>query len=188
MSFLKQCTEQGLIDEAAFHKLSTFADLILEWNSRINLTGFKTREPMEEILLGEPIHALRYLRLDSEDLLDFGSGAGVPGFVWLICRPRLSLTSVESRQKKVAFQKEVARTLGLAPQIVAGRFPEAVAGRQFDVVATRAIRFSPAVWNDAAALVRPGGCLVRFTPAQERSPDWTSFPLDARSALAVRQF
>ena len=187
MSFLKHCKEQGLIDLTAFDKLSLFADLILQWNPRINLTGFKTREPLEEVLLGEAILALPHLGLTGEQILDFGSGAGIPGLVWAICRPAIALTSLESRHKKVAFQKEAARVLSLQAEILAGRFPEQVAMRQFDVIVSRAIRFSPSLWNEAEMLLRAGGRLVRFMKAQEPPPGWATFSLSSRAALAVRK-
>ena len=63
MSFLKTLQAQGLIDEKSRQKLSSFADLLLEWNQRINLAGFRSRLEMEEILIGESILSLLFLQL-----------------------------------------------------------------------------------------------------------------------------
>src|SRR5437660_8094155 len=84
-------------------KLDRFVDLLLEWNARINLTGFKTRQEIEDRLLEDTVGALNVLDLAGKSVLDFGSGAGIPGLVWAICNPSIRITSVEIRQKKVAF-------------------------------------------------------------------------------------
>jgi 16S rRNA (guanine527-N7)-methyltransferase len=186
MTFLLQWSRQGLISAEAAEKLSAFVDLILEWNPRINLTGFKTRERIEEFLIGEGVQALPHLGLSGLQVLDFGSGAGVPGLVWSMCIPDVSVTSVEIRQKKAAFQKEVVRTLRLNAEVIAGRFPEAVSGRLFDVIVTRAIRFSASLWNDAEALLLPGGKFVRFVAHGLQESGWTQIPISGRSALLIR--
>src|SRR5262245_31411036 len=162
MNFLKTLQAQGLIDDTAYQNLQVFVSLILEWNSKINLTGFKIREEIEEILIGEAVFALKAVPVAGRSILDFGSGAGIPGLVWTLCNPTSKVTSVESRQKKVAFQKEVLRETQRVAEVIWGRFPEAVGGRHFDVVVTRAIRFSPALWLDAQKLLNPGGIMVRF--------------------------
>ena len=114
LSFLKTLQAQGLIDEESRQKLSSFTDLLLEWNQRINLTGFRSRHEIEEILIGESILAsYAFLEISGKTILDFGSGAGIPGLVWALSDPTVLLTSVESTQKKVAFQKEVLRQTGI---------------------------------------------------------------------------
>src|SRR5262249_21636393 len=132
---LQHWKAQGRIDSAAFEKLSSFVNLLLEWNSRINLTGFRTASEIEDILIEPCIAALEALQFPGKSVLDFGSGAGIPGLVWAACLPDLSVTSLEIRQKKAAFQKEVLRKSGIHAEVIAGRFPDAVGDRKFDVIA-----------------------------------------------------
>ena len=47
-------------------------------------------------------------------LADIGSGAGLPGIVLAIARPAWSITSVETVDKKAAFQRQAKIELGLA--------------------------------------------------------------------------
>ena len=185
MPSLSLYKEQGLISEEEFQQLCRFADLILEWNPRINLTGFKSRERVEEMLLGESILAGRAMPRRFGAVLDFGSGAGIPGLVWAITERSLQVTSLEIRQKKVAFQKEVVRSLGVKVEILLGRFPEAVLGRRFDIITSRAIRFSPALWTAGRRLLKPGGSLVRFAASNTREEGWKSIPISARTALLI---
>jgi 16S rRNA (guanine527-N7)-methyltransferase len=188
MNYLETLSAEGLIDKAALRKLSLFVDLILQWNDRINLTGFKTRPQIEEILVGEAVLALSHLSLADKDVLDFGSGAGIPALVWSICEGAAKITSLESRQKKVAFQKEVAREIGLNVQIVSGRFPESVQGRSYDVIATRAVRFSPDLWNEGKKLLRSAGRLIRFSSSNAASEEgWSNIRLSDRAQLLVFQ-
>ena len=186
MSFLQQCRQQNLISGPALDKLILFADLILEWNPRINLTGFKSRNLVEELLLGEAVLALARLSPSGKRILDFGSGAGIPGLVWAICEPEMHLTSVEVRAKKVAFQKEVVRSTGLKAQILVGRFPQAVRGRSFDLIVSRAIRFDPSLWREAEMLLSEDGMLVRFAAAGAAEPEWNCIPISTRSSLLIR--
>lgn len=178
--------EAGISPDAA-SKLSLFVDLILEWNARINLTGLRTRTEIEERLIGESVAALRALPVSGKTVLDFGSGAGIPGLVWAACDDSARITSLEIRQKKVAFQKEVLRTAGIDAEVVQGHFPEAVTGRQFDVIVTRAIRFSPSLWTAAEALLAPGGCLVRFGTPRQEEPGWSVLPISPGTTLLIRK-
>jgi 16S rRNA (guanine(527)-N(7))-methyltransferase RsmG len=177
--------EQGLISQSALTKLILFTDLILQWNPRINLTGFKTRELVEEILMGEAILAIPHLALEGKRVLDFGSGAGIPGIIWAICVPQMTLTSVEVRYKKIAFQKEVARETGVEAEFILGRFPDTVAGRVFDLIVSRAIRLSPALWDQAKGFLTQGGRMVRFVAAANQEDSGVRFALSTRSSLLV---
>jgi 16S rRNA (guanine527-N7)-methyltransferase len=188
MNYLETLSAQGLIKSEVFQKLSLFIDLILLWNDRINLTGLKSRPQLEEVLVGEAVLALPYLTISSRDVLDFGSGAGIPGLVWAICDPTARIVSLESRQKKIAFQKEVVREACLKAEIICGRFPEAVHDRSFDVIASRAIRFSPMLWDDALKMLRPDGRLVRFvTPNAEVEPSWRAVSISDRARLLISE-
>lgn len=181
-----QLRSQGLLTEIAQSKLSSFVDLILEWNARINLTGYKDRDALEELLIGESVLALTGAKIAGKRILDFGSGAGIPGLVWAICEPAASIVSVEVRQKKIAFQKEAVRTLEVSAEIKRGTFPEAVESESFDIVVSRAIRFSPSLWKEAEAMLNPGGSLIRFVRLQAPPEEgWKRIPISKNSALMV---
>jgi 16S rRNA (guanine527-N7)-methyltransferase len=187
-SWLDRWKDQGIVSDSAAAKLGRFADLIVLWNPRINLTGYKRQAEVEELLLGESIAALSAVRLEAGcRVLDFGSGAGVPGLVWAICVPEARVTSLESRQKKVNFQKEVLRELQVSAEVVHGRFPEAVAGREYDLVASRAIRFDPSLWGKGQALLAPKGRFVRFASAPAPQPEagWTATRVSDRTTVLI---
>jgi 16S rRNA (guanine527-N7)-methyltransferase len=186
MALLKQWSSEGLLSPAAFENLTRFVDLLAEWNQRINLTGLGSREEMESLLIGESILAARAFPMSGKRVLDFGSGAGIPGLVWAIYDPSIELTSVEIREKKVAFQKEVIRTIGLDAEVMKGIFPQVVKGRQFDVIATRAIRFSSKLWAQAVPLVALGGSFIHFANSNSVIEGWRTIPISDRSALLLQ--
>ncbi len=58
MGLLKQWSSEGKLSPDLLRKFTLYLDLLVEWNSRINLTGLRSREKMEEILIGESLLAL----------------------------------------------------------------------------------------------------------------------------------
>jgi 16S rRNA (guanine527-N7)-methyltransferase len=182
---LKQWSSEGLLPQATSEKLTQFLDLLVGWNERINLTGLQSREEMENLLIGESVLAARAFPMSGKRVLDFGSGAGIPGLVWTIYDPSIKLTSVEIREKKVAFQKEVIRTLGVDAEVLKGNFPDVVWDRQFDVIATRAVRFSSKLWAQTAQLLVPGGSFVQFTKPNVEEEGWGSLPVSDRTSLLI---
>lgn len=102
-------------------QISTYIDLLLRWNSRINLTAIRDPETIVTRHFGESFFLARHLfpgRVDqtqacSQLVLDLGSGAGFPGIPVKIWAPQIQLVLVESNHKKAAFLREAARALTL---------------------------------------------------------------------------
>jgi len=101
-----------LIDEDRMGKFSVFMQELSKWNRKINLTAIKgEREIIVKHLL-DSLTILAHVNLDGR-LLDIGSGAGFPSIPLSIMKPDLAIVSVDAVQKKILFQKHVARTLKL---------------------------------------------------------------------------
>ena len=130
-------------------QLAVYLDLILKWNSKLNLTAIRTPEEIVRRHFGESLFAGIHLG-ECSTLLDFGSGAGFPGLPVQILRPDVTVTLAESQGKKAAFLREAVRTLGLATEVYAGRVEAMPAKRRFDTVALRAVD------NMEAAVVEAG--------------------------------
>jgi 16S rRNA (guanine527-N7)-methyltransferase len=75
---------------------------------------------------------------DIADLLDYGSGAGLPGIPIAICRPEIRVTLAEAHGKKASFLREALRVLSLEGEVYDGRV-ETMPERRFDAVAMRAV-------------------------------------------------
>lgn len=106
--------------------LLDYQDLIGKWTKVYNLTAVRdpaemlTHHLLDSLAAVPPLQ--KYLLngglLNREGggttLLDVGSGAGLPGVVFAICCPTLSVTCVDTVGKKAAFIKQAALSLGLA--------------------------------------------------------------------------
>jgi 16S rRNA G527 N7-methylase RsmG len=133
-------------------------------------------------------------------LADLGSGAGFPGLPIKLWAPTLHVTLIESTQKKVAFLRELLRTLKSTGIDVFPARAEALVnedlGRQFDVVTLRAVERFANILPVAAALTAPAGRLALLivedqaaaVPAQLPAFTWDTplrVPASARRVLLV---
>jgi 16S rRNA (guanine527-N7)-methyltransferase len=105
------------LSEKSLNQLEQYVDLLILWNKKINLTAIREREAMIvkhllDSLVVLNIESLTKLKgFTSGNVMDFGSGAGIPGIFLAICRPELNLVSIDKVKKKIAFQHQVVRQL-----------------------------------------------------------------------------
>ena len=127
--------------------LSTYKKTLLTWNERINLIGPEAREHLDDHI-AEAIAAAEILRPEGE-VLDFGSGGGLPAIPMAIVSPKARFHLVESDQKKWAFLKHVVRECGLRAMVYGDRLARALTQLppelRFHLVTSRAVG-SPAEW------------------------------------------
>jgi 16S rRNA (guanine(527)-N(7))-methyltransferase RsmG len=93
-------------------------------------------------------------------LADLGSGAGFPGIPIKLWAPDISLTLIESNQKKSVFLREVSRALTLTDIDIQNTRAEDLRAASFDVVTLRAVEKFQTILPTAASLVGPHGRLV----------------------------
>jgi 16S rRNA (guanine527-N7)-methyltransferase len=146
------------LDETRICSISTYIDLLLKWNARINLTAI--REPSEIVQrhFGESLFAAKSL-LDQKLLhtaIDLGSGAGFPGVPFALLAPDVQVTLIESQQKKATFLKELVRALGLSNVKVFGDRAEGYSGTA-DLVMLRAVEKFEQALRMAVRLTDEGG-------------------------------
>jgi 16S rRNA (guanine527-N7)-methyltransferase len=151
------------LDEETDGRFESYRSLFFRWRRRLNLSGIRDDE--EEHILSrhvvECIAVARALPPAIMTLLDFGSGAGLPGIPIALCRPELTVTLAESQGKKAAFLQEAVRVLGIKAKVHGGR---AEALREtFDCVILRAVDKMPKAVAHATRLVAPEGWLALMT-------------------------
>ena len=109
---LAGAAEMGVaLNEAQAGKLLDYLDLLQKWNKAYNLTAVRERPAMLTQHLLDSLSIVPHL--PSGDLLDVGSGGGLPGIPLAILQPERSITLIDTVGKKVAFLKQAAMTLGL---------------------------------------------------------------------------
>jgi 16S rRNA (guanine527-N7)-methyltransferase len=149
----------------AISRLSEYISLILRWNTWVNLTAIRDEDGIISRHIIESIRVIYNLPRDVSTLLDFGSGAGVPGIPIAICRPDIIVTLAESQNKKAAFLMEAVRVLDLNAKVHSGRAEELKS--QFDCVTLRAVEKMATAVSSAAGLVAPDGWLALMTTAAD---------------------
>lgn len=126
----------------AADRLAAYLALLGKWNKVYNLTAIRDPQEMVTHHLLDSLAVLQTLEKSAlaerhYSLADIGSGAGLPGIVLAIACPDWSITSVETVEKKAAFQRQAQIELGLKNFTVQGARVEEMSGR-FDAVIARA--------------------------------------------------
>ncbi len=156
--------ELGLsLNERQIEQFTLYQNLLLDWNERINLTGAQsTREIQVRHFTDSLTCALVTGDLNSQSLIDVGSGAGLPGLPLKILFPQMMLVLLESVGKKGAFLQQVISELGLKDVTVISDRAESVAHdadhrQQYDWAVARAVAHLSPLLEYLLPYCRPGG-------------------------------
>jgi 16S rRNA (guanine527-N7)-methyltransferase len=161
-------------------QISAYAELLIAWTRKISLTSL--RDPIEilKVHFGESLFAAHLLQLEEGRLADVGSGAGFPGLVLKVARPRLHLTLIEANSKKATFLSEVVRKLGIdGVRVFCGRmetYPEREG--QFDFITSRAVGHFEKLLHWASTMLSTRGTVVLWAGDSgiqkvRREPGWS---------------
>ena len=142
-----------------------YINILLRWNSRINLTAVRDPEEIVRRHFGESLFTARYLFPKVEEqgptrIIDVGSGAGFPGIPIKLWFRGAQVTLIEANNKKVAFLREVIRSITLMDIDVFSGRAEDYKGKLGDLITLRAVEKFDAVLPIAAELVAPDGRLA----------------------------
>ncbi len=96
-------------------------------------------------------------------VIDVGSGAGLPGLVWAVCRPDLQITTLEPQERRVGFLRECVASLGLTNvDVRRGRAQDMKGVLSAEVVTARAVAPLGRLATWTAPLLKAGGQLIAF--------------------------
>jgi 16S rRNA (guanine527-N7)-methyltransferase len=162
-------------------QLEAYCRLLWEWNTKLNLTRhtdfdrFASRDIVDSLALARPLKT-------GEEVLDIGSGGGVPGMVLAIVRPDLSISLSESIGKKSQALHAMVESLQLPVAVHACRAEAVLEEFRFDSIVARAVGsldkmlnwFHPH-WSSIGRLLAVKG------------PRWTAEVADVRQQRYTRQ-
>lgn len=146
------------LSEEVENRLLAYLALLTKWNRAYNLTAIRDEGEMVTHHLLDSLSLLPYLD-GVHTLADIGSGAGLPGIPLAIVRPDLAIISVETVQKKAAFQQQARIELKLENFTVHCGRVERFEG-QFEAVTSRAFAELADFARLAGHLVAEGGRLL----------------------------
>lgn len=163
-NLLLRCSEElGLnLDANALRCFCVFADELKKWNRKMNLTAIRDDRDIVIKHFADSLTLIGFLR-ESGTLLDVGSGGGFPAIPLKIMLPRLSVVSVDAVEKKILFQRHVARLLRFSDfTALHARGEELVTdyAAGFDWVVSRAFSDLPRFASLAIPLVGASGRII----------------------------
>lgn len=160
------------LEASVLERLEWLGSELLRWNRTHNLTAITAPDEVREKHLVDSLTLLPLLG-PAGRLLDLGSGAGFPALPVKIARPGLDVVSIDAVGKKIAFQRHVARTLGLERFAAIHGRAETLAGALpgeagFDVVTARALGSLAMLAGLAAPCLAAGGRLIAMKGGEGR--------------------
>ncbi len=127
------------VTEEKLAKLNKFYKLLVEWNSKINLTRIIEEQDVYLKHFYDSLTITKVIDLNKvETLCDVGTGAGFPGIVLKIFYPNLKVTLIDSLEKRIKYLNDVIEKLNLENIKAIHSRGEAYQG-SFDIVTSRAV-------------------------------------------------
>ena len=137
-----------------------FADILIETNKTFNLTAVKDDDGVILKHFADSLIVADYIP-EGAKIIDVGCGGGFPTFPLAIARPDLSITALDSTEKKINFVRATAEKLGLSNiNAISGRAEELSQGEMresFDLATARAVAALPILTELCMPFVRVGG-------------------------------
>jgi len=131
------------VDDLAISRLKRYAEILLEWNTRLNLVSAGSLGDLWHRHIFDSAQLAELIPEQSRTLIDIGSGAGFPALVvaaLLQSRGGFHVTMIESIEKKCAFLRAAADTMELGSRVTIQRSrAEDLTGMVADVVTARAV-------------------------------------------------
>lgn len=184
MDQMRPILEAGLgqlgLDTGAVPALSEYARLLLETNQVMNLTAITDPKDVATLHFLDCASLLPLADFSGKTVADVGSGAGFPGLPLKIAQPDISLTLLDSLDKRVRFLGDVCAATGLTDvTCLHTRAEEAPELRgQFDAAVSRAVARLYLLCELCLPFVRTGGVFLAM-----KGPDCAEELDEARSAI-----
>ena len=156
------CTSQQL------EKLLTYLELLERWNKAYNLTAIRDPIQMVRLHLLDSLAIHPYIQAGRE-IIDVGTGPGLPGIPLAILNPNINFTLLDSNGKKTRFLFQAISDLSLEnTREVNQRVENYQSQKPYDIVLSRAFSAISDMLNQCDHLVSDTGC---FLAMKGKKPD-----------------
>lgn len=156
------------LSEGQQRKLTDYINLLQKWNRTYNLTAIREPQRMVSHHILDSLVLAQFLEDEQRNIVDVGSGAGLPGIPLSILFPRKNFTLLDSNGKKTRFMMQAGIELDLQNcQVKNCRVESFHSERPFDVAVSRAFSSIEDFVNGAVHLLGPSG---RFYAMKGKDP------------------
>tara|TARA_B110000503_G_scaffold31186_1_gene50362 strand:+ start:18903 stop:19532 length:630 start_codon:yes stop_codon:yes gene_type:complete len=176
-SKLKSLLEAGMVElclpveNQQINLLLDYLEILKKWNEAYNLTAIRNPEDMVVIHLLDSLSIAPFIK--GKNILDVGTGAGLPGIPLAILYPEHRFTLLDSNGKKIRFLFQVKNQLGLKNvNEVQGRAEKYQTETPFNSITSRAFSSLTDMVEKTKHLLGSGGRLYAMKgqlPDQELS-------------------
>ena len=141
-----------------------FNDLVMKWNTKINLVSRKKTNIYD--LIEDNKLFIDYIDFkEGLEVLDLGTGAGLPGVVIKLHHPEINVTLVDSIKKKADALRDIVFKLGLEGTDVVNARAEDIGKHpnfkgRFDYIVARSVSTLDNLVKWSKNLVKSGGKLI----------------------------
>lgn len=160
------------LTEEQYKKFNVYAENLIEWNNKINLTAITDSYGITVKHLLDSVFPLKLFKIkEKAKIIDVGTGAGFPGIPVKIMRNDINLTLLDSLNKRVNFLKDTSDKLGIQADCIHCRAEDA--GRnselreKFDVACARAVANLPVLCEYCMPFVKTGGYFIALKGPNE---------------------
>ena len=159
------------VDEDAFSRLDTFAEMLIETNKSFNLTAIKEPDDVTVKHFADCLSIFKYVDIpENAKIIDVGTGAGFPGLVLKLYRPDIQMTFLDSTKKRLGFIENVLNECGIKGDILHMRAEEAAQlskyREKYDFATARAVAALPVLSEYCLPFVKVGGSFVSMKSAE----------------------
>lgn len=151
------------ITDEKINQLKLYMDFLIEYNSHTNLTAISNEQDVYLKHFYDSLTIVKAIDLKKvNNLLDIGSGAGFPGMVIKIFFPEISITLIDSNNKKTKFLSQLSKKLNLDVEVINMRVEDYAKTNlnKFDVVTSRAVANLRVLSEISLPLVKKTGLFV----------------------------
>lgn len=131
------------LGEADADLLCLYGQRLIEKNQVMNLTAITDPAEVARLHFIDSLALSKYIDLKGKRLIDVGCGAGFPSLPLKIAVPTLSITMLDSTEKRINWLKELTAELGVEAECMAARAEDAAMDgdyrQKYDVATARAV-------------------------------------------------
>lgn len=155
------------LNDTQLKQFDTYKNLLVEWNEKMNLTAITESNDVATKHFIDSLYGLKFLK-NSKTLIDVGTGAGFPGLPLKIANSSLSLTLLDSLNKRLNFLTEVTNRIGLSDVTMVHSRAEDGARvgsslrESFDVAVSRAVANLSVLTEYCLPYVKCGGVFLAY--------------------------